>query len=50
MKKSIRLTLSEEELLALYQIILDEDRDGALGFLDRYLKKEVKAALENEGH
>ena len=50
MKRSIRLTLTDDELQALYQVILDEDRDGALKFLDRYLRKEVKAVLENEGH
>lgn len=50
MKKSIRLALTDEELLALYQVILDEDRDGALKFLDEHLRKEVKAVLENEGH
>lgn len=50
MKKSIHLTLTDEELMALYQIILDGDREGALRFLEDHLRVPVRAALEGEGH
>lgn len=50
MKKSILLTLSDEELLQLYHIIIDEDGKAALHFLTKYLEAEVKKVLEGAGH
>ena len=50
MKKSITLALSDEELIELQKIILDEDKEEALRFLQRHLKDEARATLESEGH
>ena len=50
MKKSIVLTLSDDELLELQRIILDGDEKEAIRFLEKHLKDKVRAALEGEGH
>lgn len=50
MKKSINLTLSDEELMELHHILLDEDSKAALQFLKKHLDKHVKAVLSGEGH
>lgn len=50
MKKSITLTLSDEELIELQRILLDDDREHALRFLKSHLDKKVKAAISGEGH
>jgi hypothetical protein len=50
MKKSITLTLSDEELMELQRIMLDEDREAALQFLKKHLYKQVKAVISGEGH
>ena len=50
MKKSITLTLNDEELMELQRILLDEDREAALRFLKTHLDKPVKAAISGEGH
>lgn len=50
MKKSIMLALSDEELLELYQTIIDEDEGEALHFLEKYLKIEVQKLLQGIGH
>jgi len=50
MKKSISLTLSDEELMELQRILLDEDREAALHFLKNHLEKQVKAVVTEEGH
>jgi hypothetical protein len=50
MKKSITLTLSDEELMELQRILLDEDREASLQFLRTYLDKKVRAAISGEGH
>ena len=50
MKKSISLILSDEELMELQRILLDEDREAALQFLQTYLEKQVKATISGEGH
>jgi len=50
MKRSIILTLSDEELLELQRIILDGDQIEAIRFLEKHLKDKVRAALEGEGH
>jgi hypothetical protein len=49
-KKSISLTLSDEELMELQRILLDEDREAALQFLKTHLDKKVKAVISGEGH
>ena len=50
MKKSISLTLSDEEMMELHRILLDEDKEEALRFLKTHLDKQVKAAISGEGH
>ncbi len=50
MKKSIMLTLSDEELFELERIMLDNDSEGALKALKKHLEREVKAAISGEGH
>jgi len=49
-KKSVTLTMSEEELFRLQRILLDGDREGAWRFLKEYLEKPVRAAILGEGH
>ncbi len=46
MKKSIVLTLTDEELQELYRVLIDHDADGALAFLDQHVRKKVHQALE----
>ena len=50
MKKSMTLTLSNEGLMELQRILLDEDEEAALRFLKTHLDKQVKATLSGEGH
>ena len=50
MKRSISLTLSDEEFMELQRILLDEDSEAALRFLKTYLDKQVKAISSGEGH
>ena len=50
MKKSITLTMSDEELMELQRILLDEDREEALRFLKTHLEKQVQATISGEGH
>jgi hypothetical protein len=45
-KKALVLPLSDEELLDLCRIILDEDKEGALRFVVKHLKKPINQALE----
>ncbi len=46
MEKSIVLSLTDEELQDLYRVLIDQDAEGALCFLDRHLRKKVHQALE----
>ncbi|MBU2008873.1 MAG: hypothetical protein KJ624_03335 [Chloroflexi bacterium] len=50
MKKSIIVTLSDEELMELERILLDDDGEHALRFLKSHLAKKVKATISGEGH
>jgi hypothetical protein len=50
MKKSISLTLSDEEPMELQRILLDEDAEAALRFLKIHLDKQVKTVISGEGH
>jgi hypothetical protein len=45
MKKSITLVLSDEELMELQRIMLDDDSEGAMRFLKAYLGKQVRAVI-----
>ncbi|MCD6520149.1 MAG: hypothetical protein J7M05_09540 [Anaerolineae bacterium] len=46
MKKALVIPLSDEELMELYRIIIDRDKEAALNFLDRFVRKRVLQALE----
>jgi len=46
MKKSINLTLENEEIIELLRILLDEDAEGALAFLKEHFKGKAKDLLE----
>ena len=46
MKKSLSILLNDEELLDLCRIMIDEDAEAALVFLEQHLKKPAKHALE----
>ncbi len=50
MRKSIVLALTESELIELYRIIVDGDKEGALNFLQEHLKERVHQMLEGLGH
>jgi len=50
MKRSIILTLTDEELFELERTMLDDDREKALKFLKKHLEREVKAVISGEGH
>ncbi len=50
MKRTIILVLTDEELLELQRILLDEDKDAALRFLKKHLADKVKGKLEGAGH
>lgn len=49
MKKAIILALTDEELIELQRIMLDEDKEEALRFLQRHFRKRVRAVMEGEG-
>jgi hypothetical protein len=49
-KKSIVLSLSDEDLFELERIMLDNDGKGALKVLKKYLEHEVNAVISGEGH
>lgn len=44
------MALSDQELMELQRILLDEDREKALRFLKSHLDKQVKAVISGEGH
>ncbi len=50
MKRTIILPLTDEQLLELQRILLDEDKDAALRFLKKHLSDRVKGTLEGAGH
>ncbi len=50
MKKSIVLTLTDEELIELVRIIIDDDSEEALKFLKKHVGDKVRGSLEGKGH
>ena len=50
MKKSIVLSLSDEDLFELERIFLDNDGEGALKVLKKHLEREVNAVVSGKGH
>jgi len=49
-KRTLILALTDEELLELQRILLDEDRENALRFLKKHLTDKLKSILEGAGH
>ena len=50
MKKSLTLTLTDEELLELERTMLDDDCEGALRLLKKHVGDKARGALEGRGH
>lgn len=46
MKKGIQLYLEDEELIDLLRILIDDDAEGALGFLKAQFKGKARHLLE----
>jgi hypothetical protein len=46
MKHVFQLSLSDEDLLELLRVLIDEDQDGALAFLKAHLKGKARQLLE----
>ncbi len=46
MKKPLIILLDDEELLELCRILIDEDAEDALAFLELHLRKPARQALE----
>lgn len=46
MKKALALPLTDQELQELYRILIDQDKDAALEFLQTYARKPLHQALE----
>lgn len=46
MKRSLSITMSDEELIDLYRILVDKDAEAALTFLNEHARKAVIAELE----
>ena len=46
MKKGLVVPLTDGELLELCRVLLDQDEEGALRFLDEHLKKPANEALD----
>jgi len=45
MKKALVVPLMDQELLELCRILLDQDREGALRFMNEHLKKPASEAM-----
>ena len=50
MKKSIVLTLTDEELIELERIMADDDCEGDLRFQRKHVGDKARGALEGRGH
>ncbi len=46
MKKTITIALDESQLIELMRIVMDEDAEAALVFLQQYLERKAREALE----
>ncbi len=49
MKKTLTLTLEDQDIIELMRIFLDEDADGALAFLKIHFKGKARELLEDSG-
>ena len=46
MKKSLNLVVEDTDLIELCRILMGQDADGALGFLQTHLKGKARDLLE----
>ena len=46
MNKRIALVLEEQDLIELIRVLIDEDADGALAFLNIHFKGKARELLE----
>ena len=46
MKMTLQTSVSDDELIELLRILIDEDQDAALAFLEEHFKGEIKRLLE----
>jgi hypothetical protein len=46
-KKLLQIPLDDQELVDLYQLILDRDADEALAFLQKHARSQVRDLLDN---
>jgi len=46
MKKALHLVLEEEDILELMRILIDNDAEGALAFLEKHFKGKARDLLE----
>lgn len=49
MKRTIILTLTDEELIELDRIIMDDDSELALKFLKKHIGDRARSTLEGKG-
>ena len=47
MKKAISLVLEEVQIIELMRILMDEDAQGALAFLELHFKSKARDLLES---
>ena len=45
MKKAVTVTLEDEEIVELIQIMLDDDQEAALAFVKRHFKGKARDLL-----
>lgn len=46
MKKTLSIALTDEDLIELLRILMDNDAQGALEFVQRHLRAKTREALE----
>ena len=46
MKKTLIISLNDREVLELCQILIDQDAEGALAFLQKHVKHKARDLLE----
>ncbi len=46
MKKGLNLILEEGEMIELIRVMIDEDSEGALAFLNQHFKGKARELLE----
>jgi len=46
MKKSLSIVLDDQAVIELMRILMDDDAEGALAFLQQYIKGKAREMLE----